>query len=133
MSRSNSPARAPTSPTHLMQPSEGPDSAESKEEGELTPGPVVSAKEESAEEGELQPDQVTRCKKMVVVEKERVPCKIVESKPMANAVRIEKKIENVCDHTGAIQACAHQSMSGRERHMDNLNPKRGDPPTPSFC
>ena len=45
---------------------------------------------------------------------------------------LETKIENVCYHTGAIIACAHQSMSGRERNMANLSPKRDEPPTPSL-
>ena len=94
MRGSNSPAMAPTSPTHLMQPPEGPDSAErEEEEGELTPSPVVSAKEESAEEGELTPEPVTRRKKIAVAEKERDPCKIAESKPETNTVGNEKKIE----------------------------------------
>ena len=76
-----------------MQPPEGPNSAESEEEGELTPSPVVSAEVESVEEGELTPETVTRQKKIAVAEKERDPCKIVESKPTANTVGIEKKIE----------------------------------------
>ena len=70
MSGSNSPARTPTSPNYIMQPLEGPELAESEEEGELRPSPVVSA-QESAEEGELRPSPVTRRKKIAVTRLQR--------------------------------------------------------------
>ena len=51
---------------------------------------MIPAEEKSAE---IRLGPVTRRKKMAVAEKERDPCKIVESKPTANTVGNEKKIE----------------------------------------
>ena len=93
-SGSNSPVMNPTLPNRITQPAEGPESAESEEEGELRPSPVVSA--QSAEEGELRPSPVTRRKKIAAVKKERDPRarnekKTEESKSVANAMKTEKK------------------------------------------